>query len=250
MFLPWEFVYMKPVYICRSSLMLNESDGLLCVSVPLLLPSWLFALLSKSEGNGFCETCFQCSCWKPSWLVIKQVDVAMVLSCLLFCFMIRLCPKNLSLKDNRSVFCFNRSYREHIWGCCSLFFLPSLLLLPSFPDTVFRFFHSHPPTPLVNLFFAAGMQWIWIKLLLRKVSCLLIFLFIGVRCCSNSRKCLFAFSDCSRGSCFAKRTERALAVAVARKGLWKLLLISQFCVQFLKLFEDYERHHNHLNIEV
>lgn len=147
MFLPWEFVYMKPVYICRSSLMLNESDGLLCVSVPLLLPSWLFALLSKSEGNGFCETCFQCSCWKPSWLVIKQVDVAMVLSCLLFCFMIRLCPKNLSLKDNCSVFCFNRSYREHNWGCCSLFFLPSLLLLPSFPDTVFRFFHSHPPHP-------------------------------------------------------------------------------------------------------
>lgn len=109
MILPWEFVYTKRMCICANSLMLNESIGFLCVSVLLLLPSWFSALLWKSKSNCFCKICCQWFCWKPSGLVIKQVNVAMVAEhCLLFCFMIRLCPK--ILKDYY-VICFSRSYR-------------------------------------------------------------------------------------------------------------------------------------------
>lgn len=84
MILPWEFVYTKQMYIYTNSLMLNESIGFLCLSVLLLLSSWFPASLWKSESNCFCEKCFQWSCWKPSGLVIKQVNVAMVLSTVCF----------------------------------------------------------------------------------------------------------------------------------------------------------------------
>lgn len=51
---------------------------------PIAVTLWFSALLWKRESNHFCETCFQWSCWKPSGLVIRQVNVAMVLSSVCF----------------------------------------------------------------------------------------------------------------------------------------------------------------------
>lgn len=51
---------------------------------PVAVTFLIFCITVEKWKQYFCETYFQWSCWKPSGLVIKQVNVAMVLSSVCF----------------------------------------------------------------------------------------------------------------------------------------------------------------------